>query len=180
MGMVPSTESDDEMPRPQKPIRTPVENRVDVNLSAEDLEERLLVQELRRLNLSTTPPDDAYREEIPAPIKLPDAVTVDDFLEIDSSELMIGNLQSSKTGIPAGNAVSTIDDFERIGLEEFEEEEIRPVVLLSPKPKFSERGKLDRDFMSDLERRLEKEAEKSTAALDEAIFSSDDSLIKER
>lgn len=182
MGMVPATaDIDEERPKTPRPIRTPVDHLRDADLSAEELEEKILIQELRRLNLSSIPTEDAYREEPPAPIKLPDAESADDFLELDSSELLVGNVHSSKVGTLVHDPVSTIDDFEKIGLEEFDEEEVRPVVLLSPKPKTSEQqSKLDGNFMRDLERRLEQEDEKQTERPPENSFVNDDSLIKER
>jgi hypothetical protein len=182
MGMVPPTaDLEEERPRPPRMIRTPTLDLREGHLSAEDLEEKLLVQELRRLNLSSIPTEETYREEPPAPVELPDAASVDDFLELDSSELVLGNIQQTKSAASAHAPVDTSENFDSIGLEEFEDEEIRPVVLLSPKPKASEQHKLDRDFMRDLERRLEKEAEKSSEKPPpEDPFTTDDNLIKER
>jgi serine/threonine-protein kinase len=181
MGMVPPT-ADIEEERPkktQRSSRTPTDHLRDEDISAEELEGRLLIQELRRLNLSSIPPEEGYREEPPEPIVLPDAETAEDFLEFDGSELLAAN--SSKVGTTVHDPIRTTEDFEQIGLEEFDEEEVRPVVLLSPKPKTSEQqSKLDGNFMRELERRLEQEAEKKTDRPPEESFARDDNLIKER
>jgi hypothetical protein len=93
---------------------------------------------------------------------------------------MMGNVHSLKDGNPSREPLRTEDGFPHIELDEFDDEEIRPVVLLSPKPKASEQHKLDRDFMRDLERRLEKEDEKSSEKPPEDPYASDENLIKER
>jgi hypothetical protein len=56
--------------------------------------------------------------------------------------------------------VTQTDSDDRLGLDRFDEdEEVKPVVLLSPKRKPSDKAAAEGAFMSDLERRLREEAD---------------------
>jgi serine/threonine-protein kinase len=149
---------------------------------AEEMEERLLREELRALALQRTevgrpsplesggrpprpvmsapPPrspsemSSALRERahslVPPPVRaMPDGnvgaieeLTVDDLID------------EERTG------PSNVENDDHLGLDRFDEdEEVKPVVLLSPKRKSEGKGTTEGAFMSDLERRLREEAD---------------------
>lgn len=135
--------------------------------SAEEMEERLLREELRALARQRTavgipaPSDGAptsgntprsgtpaqpslvpppVRSLVPGSAHAVEELTVDDLIEEER--------------------VTQTEGDDRLGLDRFDEdEEVKPVVLLSPKRKTTEKAATEGTFMSDLERRLREEAD---------------------
>jgi serine/threonine protein kinase len=126
---------------------------------SEQFEEKLLVQELRRLS-QIPPTDDGYGEESVEPIELPASGRVDeDIVELDDSELHLQEEEDfgyeRDPGAEKNGPLK--DDF---GLGEFADDAaVKPVVVLSPKPRVPDLGKSEGDFVSELERRLHEESE---------------------
>lgn len=111
-------------------------------LSAEDREEQELVRELRAMQHKPESRRSQHASGGDADVE-----------EIALDELLL----EEEISVLGSNGSSAPPD--SLGLDEFDEdEEVKPVVLLSPKPKArSERS--DGAFMSDLERRLEEDAD---------------------
>jgi eukaryotic-like serine/threonine-protein kinase len=132
--------------------------------SAEEMEERLLREELRTLarqrtavgiaaptdgGLAARPAGSVQQSLVPPPVRslAPGSahaayeLTVDDLIEDE-------------------RVTQTDSGDDHLGLDRFDEgEEVKPVVLLSPKRKPSEKAPTEGAFMSDLERRLREEAD---------------------
>jgi serine/threonine protein kinase len=128
-------------------------------MNAEDLEAKLLAEELRALRKAqVAKAKDAER-------------SADEVEELSDEELLVDEddlLDPARSARQAVGASSRPPD--RLGLDAFDDDsEVKPVVLLSPKRKSPER-KSDGAFMSDLERRLlddpESEADGSVAMKD--------------
>ncbi len=119
-------------------------------LSAEELEERLLAEELRELQQRRTqhgePIEDNENETDL------EELSAEDFLLDDADPVTQEGLPL--TPVPASMRIDEVDD----------DSEIKPVVLLSPRRKPADgagsgAGSSDGTFMSDLERRLREDAE---------------------
>jgi serine/threonine-protein kinase len=145
-------------------------------VSAEELEERLLAEELRALQQRRTasgssapelpPPDMASNADAPAVEPEIEELSADDVL---LDELEPGPRQreaaaasaapASETEVPAPASSPALP--ERLRIDEFDEDsEVKPVVLLSPKRKPVQPAPVtDGAFMSDLERRLREDAD---------------------
>jgi hypothetical protein len=138
-------------------------------LSPEQLEERLLAEELRELQQrrgGAAPQRDTLRERPDRPTPTPSAplpeadleeLSPDDLL-IDESEPVFEPDAADAPGVAAGPAET---DVNRLRIDEFDEDsEVKPVVLLSPKRKPAQpRSTSEGAFMSDLERRLREDIE---------------------
>ncbi len=133
-----------------------VGSEVERGPESEQFEEKLLVEELRRLS-QIPPATDDFLEESVEPIELPDNARSDeDIVELDASELHLQE-EEVETGDNSRNRGdgSLKDDF---GLDAFADDlTVKPVVVLSPKPKAPDLGKSDGDYVSELERRLHEE-----------------------
>jgi serine/threonine protein kinase len=123
-------------------------------VSAEQLEERLLADELRALQKRRTMHGIA-REHAGDDIELPPA---DERLEPELEELSVDDLLLDEADSPPRPAAAAP---ERLRIDELDEDsDIKPVVLLSPKRKPSQPAPTsDGSFMSDLERRLREDAD---------------------
>jgi serine/threonine protein kinase len=126
---------------------------------AEELEERLLAEELRELqqhglHLDGSPPTAMPLE----PVAL--SLAADTELEADLEELTVDDLFADE-GESLSSASGAAAESERLRIDEFgEDSEVKPVVLLSPKRKaLLPDPSLDGEFMSDLERRLEEDTD---------------------
>jgi serine/threonine protein kinase len=134
----------------------------EVGPESEQFEENLLVEELRRLS-QVPPADDAYQEESVEPIELPTTAvrTDEDIVELDASELHLHEDEDFEyeREPETGEAGALRDDF---GLDEYADDiAVKPVVVLSPKPKVPDVGKSEGDFVSELGRRLREDSEPS-------------------
>jgi hypothetical protein len=128
-------------------------------LSAEELEQRLLADELRQLERERPAAAGAAAART-TPVVEP--VDEDDF-ETDIEELNADDLLVEEP-LPRSPAAASsplpVARDDRLGLDQFDEDsEVKPVVLLSPKRKVAAEGKTDGAFMSDLERRLREDAD---------------------
>ncbi|MDD9933209.1 MAG: serine/threonine-protein kinase [Myxococcales bacterium] len=116
--------------------------------SAEDLEERMLVRELRALQAQrkeATPVETVH--DHPAQSVVDDEF-VTEIEELNPDELLLEEEDFAPEGEP-----------DRLGIDAFDDDsEVKPVVLLSPKRK-AQKEKSDGAFMSDLERRLREDAD---------------------
>lgn len=132
--------------------------------SAEEMEERLLREELRTLARqrtavgisspadstgATRPANHHQASLVPPPVRslvagsahTVEELTVDDLIEDE-------------------RVTQTDSGDDHLGLDRYDQdEEVKPVVLLSPKRKPSDKGATEGAFMSDLERRLREEAD---------------------
>lgn len=139
MGLVPTFDEENERP---------------LDLGIEEFEERLLLDELRRLK-EIAPTIESYVDEIPHPLTLPKNAerknTPPDFLAQGSN----GNapLEGEE-----GEGASLLSD--RLGLDRFDEDsELKPIVVLTPKSKTTQQNKNSQDkFMRNLAKRLQKES----------------------
>lgn len=142
--------------------------------SAEELEERMLREELRALARQRTvagaasPLEAGSAASIASPV--PPAPRVAPPVQ---SSLVPPPVRSIAPGAPHSAYELTVDDLieeeervtqttedDHLGLDRFDEdEEVKPVVLLSPKRKPSDKAATEGSFMSDLERRLREEAD---------------------
>jgi serine/threonine protein kinase len=130
------------------------------SLSAEQLEARLLAEELRELQ------QHGYDLDIPLELSSADAGAeqraahseFESELEAELEELTVADLFPEESSLSAGLSAAEPD---RLRIDEFDDDsEVKPVVLLSPKRKETPREQsLDGEFMSDLERRLEEDAD---------------------
>lgn len=143
MGLVQSFSEDSEKP--------PV-------LTIEEFEEKLLLEELRRLK-ETAPTVESYADEIPKPLDLPKPDRPNIGIATHSSRLPNHNgVGSIETELEeGGNQVNARSD--RLGLDRFDEEsDLKPIVVLTPKPKSPLKSKASQgSFMSNLARRLQKD-----------------------
>lgn len=139
-------------------------------LSAEELEERILAEELRELQQSGFRLDSIAQGEFSALASPPeppllatafdagqhdaDADAEAQMEELTAADLFSDDAESLPSPLVAGQ-------LERIRIDEFgEDSEVKPVVLLSPKRKELRPGQaLDGEFVSDLERRLQEDAD---------------------
>ena len=121
-------------------------------VSPEDLEAKLLAEELRAL--AQTPQGERARSARSGGSDVDiEELSVDELL-VEEEELV----DERRSGAPASRAP------DRLGLDAFDEDsDVKPVVLLSPKRKAQER-KSDGAFMSDLERRLAEDPEPSSGS----------------
>jgi hypothetical protein len=130
--------------------------------SPEEIEERMLREELRALQRQRTSDataaaasaQGAGRDQslVPPPVVAPanSAARVGAVEELSIDDL----IEEERTEVPEPAAQ------DRLGLDQFDQdEEIKPVVLLSPKRKSTEKSPAEGGFMNDLERRLREEAE---------------------
>ncbi len=123
----------------------------------EELEEKLLVEELRRLGQSV-PGGEEYLEQYPAPLALPDEKDQSDVIELSGEDLMAPDADQMAAPGPGGEQRMESPMPDRLGLDEFDEDsEVNPVVVLSPKPKTADGRAAEGEFVSNLERRLQKE-----------------------
>jgi serine/threonine-protein kinase len=135
--------------------------------SAEEMEERLLREELRALARQRTAvgissPVESGASSSPAPraahptqpsLVPPPVRPLAAGSAHASYELTVDDLIEEERTAQHG-------DDDRLGLDRFDEdEEVKPVVLLSPKRKSTDKGPTEGAFMSDLERRLREEAD---------------------
>jgi tRNA A-37 threonylcarbamoyl transferase component Bud32 len=122
-------------------VRDPVEqepDKIPVTAAAEDLEAKLLADELRALGHS-------------ARGRTPGAGNEAEVEELSADELLVDEEEPAGRHRSARRAARAPD---RLGLDAFDDDsDVRPVVLLSPKRKQGEH-RSDGAFMSDLERRL--------------------------
>lgn len=137
-------------------------------LSAEELERRLLAEELRELqqsgfNLDSIAGTDFAVGALPPAAPRAELLEEDDEAEMGLEELTAADLfpedALSLDVLSPTNGSS--DQAGRLRIEEFDEDsEVKPVVLLSPKRKDQrpDAGP-DGEFVSDLERRLQEDAE---------------------
>jgi serine/threonine-protein kinase len=114
----------------------------DQPVSPEDREEQELVRELRAMQGKSSRPAQAGRGG-----------------DAEEEEIALDELLLEEEALaPAGEGHSSAPP-DSLGLDEFDEDsEVKPVVLLSPKPK-ARTERSDGAFMSDLERRLEEDAD---------------------
>jgi serine/threonine-protein kinase len=130
------------------------------SLSAEELEERLLAEELRELQQRRTAgAKEAAREraETLPPPSAPASAAEPELEELSADDLLLDEPEPAPSGVLAQLDASP----DRLRIDEFDEDsEVKPVVLLSPKRK-PERPRPTGEgaFMSDLERRLREDAE---------------------
>ena len=109
----------------------------------------------------------ATRKLAPKPVEVEELeeLSLDDLLEDDDMDEAVA---------AAATANSTPPD--RLGLDRFDEDsEVKPVVLLSPKRKRQDK-RSDGAFMSDLERRLEEDADSDLNDLARLVRKDSDSL----
>ena len=140
--MQPAPTSGSEAPRPS---------------SAAELEERLLAEELRELQQRRNNGGGTPAKENGAGLPLEselEELSADDLL-LDESE------QGAPHELRAAAAAASAATTERLRIDEFDEDsEVKPVVLLSPKRKVEKsRVGTEGAFMSDLERRLQEDAD---------------------
>jgi serine/threonine-protein kinase len=128
------------------------------SLSAEELEERLLAEELRELQQrrsSNGAPKDSAR----AGAQTEAGALEPELEELSAEDLLLD--ESEATALPLEGVPQAAAAPDRLRIDEFDEDsEVKPVVLLSPKRK-PERARPSAEgaFMSDLERRLREDAE---------------------
>jgi serine/threonine-protein kinase len=137
--------------------------------SAEDLEERLLREELRTLarqrtavgisspvestGAGSSPAPASARQAPPQTLVPPPVRSLVPGSAHTAYELTVDDLIEDER-------VTQTENDDRLGLDRFDEdEEVKPVVLLSPKRKPSDKAATEGAFMSDLERRLREEAD---------------------
>jgi serine/threonine-protein kinase len=150
--------------------------------AAEEMEERLLREELRALALQRTevgrpsPLEGAGRP--PRPVLSPPPRSPSELSSALRERAQTSMVPPPVRSMTPGHGVAieelTVDDLideertgpalqdndDRLGLDRFDEdEEVKPVVLLSPKRKSEGKGGTEGAFMSDLERRLREEAD---------------------
>jgi serine/threonine protein kinase len=123
-------------------------------LSAEELEDRLLAEELRALQQRRTGATASPETPAPEPTGEPPRAEPE-LEELSADDLLLDE------GEPALAARATAAAPERLRIDEFDEDsEVKPVVLLSPKRKPIQPAPTSEGaFMSDLERRLREDAE---------------------
>jgi hypothetical protein len=137
-------------------------------LSSEQLEERLLAEELRELQQRRASasarethrdrPERPERAELPAPTS---SMPEPELEELSADDLLLDEPEPAQAAEVAAAAAALDDEPDRLRIDEFDEDsEVKPVVLLSPKrktppPRTSSEGA----FMSDLERRLREDVE---------------------
>lgn len=136
-------------------------------LSAEELESRLLAEELRELQQSGFNLESIAAEDF-AVGALPPAEPRPDGLTEDESEMALEELTAADLFSDEGDGLQALPDdrgmepgAQRLRIDEFDEDsEVKPVVLLSPKRKDRRSDpSLDPEFVSDLERRLQEDAD---------------------
>jgi serine/threonine-protein kinase len=116
---------------------------------SDEFEEQLLVEELRRLS-QIPPANTGESADKPGPPPIPGAPVAP---RPDARP-------DSQQGVAARNAKPPSDS---LGLDAFDDAaELKPVVVLSPKPKSRDTAKSEGEFVDDLERRLKKEADGSS------------------
>ncbi len=127
-------------------------------LGVEEFEEKLLLEELRRLK-EATPAVESYVDEIPQPLNLPKSS-----MRSNGSATLGGQL-------PNHNGIGSIEteleerkaqvkaQSDRLGLDRFDEDsDLKPIVVLTPKTKPPYKNKASQgNFMSNLARRLQKD-----------------------
>jgi serine/threonine protein kinase len=136
--------------------------------SAEEMEERLLREELRALARQRT----AVGISSPVEAGVPASGAAPRAAHPTQPSLVPPPVRSPAPGAAYTAYELTVDDLieeertaqhgddDRLGLDRFDEdEEVKPVVLLSPKRKPNDKGATEGAFMSDLERRLREEAD---------------------
>lgn len=97
---------------------------------------------------------------------------------MDSSELRVPEMPGPSASEAARHYTEQSDSLVRIDLEDFEEEEAGPVVLLSPKPRVSNPNVADAGFVSEMGRRLDKEAVEAVKSPTEGKSESDNKGAK--
>lgn len=142
-------------------------------VSAEELEERLLAEELRALQQRRTA-SGSSAPELPPPdmASNADAPRVEpEIEELNAEDVLLDELEPGPRNRAAATAAASDEEKpapasspalpERLRIDEFDEDsEVKPVVLLSPKRKPSQPAPIsDGAFMSDLERRLREDAD---------------------
>jgi len=144
MGMVPHFSADSEVERGPE---------------SDQFEEKLLVEELRRLS-QIPPAVDDFLDESVEPVELPGDARVDeDIVELDDLEVHLQEDEEFEADVEVEKPETDPlkDDF---ALDAFADDlTVKPVVVLSPKPKAPDLGKSDGDYVSELERRLHDEKE---------------------
>jgi len=137
-------------------------------LSAEEIEERILAEELRELQQSGFRLDALEHGDFPALDSLPEPGSLLGGFEVGRGD---GDGEAQMEELTAADLFSDDADSlpsplvaaqtERIRIDEFgEDSEVKPVVLLSPKRKELRPDQaLDGEFVSDLERRLQEDAD---------------------
>jgi serine/threonine protein kinase len=135
----------------------------DKTLAAEQLEARLLAEELKAIEQHRSASVAARDTQRESPAN-PAALLPHDMFEVELEELSIDEMLLDE-GEPSphsrGSAVAAAGSPERLRIDEFDEDsEVKPVVLLSPKRKTPVLAPAsDGTFMSDLERRLREDAD---------------------
>jgi serine/threonine-protein kinase len=120
----------------------------DAPAAAEDLEAKLLAEELRALGHSARSRSSRSAAEV-------------EVEELSADELLVDEEEPHARSKAARSAARGPD---RLGLDAFDDDsDVRPVVLLSPKRKQGEH-RSDGAFMSDLERRLREDGPEAAAA----------------
>jgi serine/threonine protein kinase len=135
-------------------------------LSAEELEERLLAEELRALQQRRTA-SGSSAPELPTVDMASNAgspALEPEIEELNAEDVLLDELEPgprSREAAAAASDASAVDSAERLRIDEFDEDsEVKPVVLLSPKRKPSKPAAASEGaFMSDLERRLREDAD---------------------
>jgi serine/threonine-protein kinase len=136
-------------------------------LSAEELEERLLAEELRALQQRRTA-SGSSAPELPTVdmASNADAPAIEpEIEELSAEDVLLDEVEPGprkRDAAPAAAAAVAAPAVpERLRIDEFDEDsEVKPVVLLSPKRKPSQPAPTaDGAFMSDLERRLREDAD---------------------
>lgn len=132
-------------------------------LGIEELEEKLLLEELRRLK-ETTPTLEGYIDEIPQPLDLPKPDKRNNGIAMPDGQFSNHNGVGSIESELEERKIRANTRSDRLGLDRFDEDsDLKPIVVLTPKPNQPYKSKASQgNFMSNLARRLQRDTKTSS------------------
>ena len=127
-------------------------------MGVEEIEEKLLLEELRRLK-ETTPNIESFVDEVPQPLDLPKSDKRSNGIAALGGQTLNHNGVDSVELEAEGRKAQPQAHSDKLGLDRFDEDaDLKPIVVLTPKPKPPHKSKASQgNFMSNLARRLQKD-----------------------